>query len=163
ARRVADADEVALAVVVRRGGDHAVGGGHHRRSRRRGVIDAVMRAEVVQQRMEAARRELRTDAAELQRRAQELFAERSAVARVVAGTAVRVAAEGFESLAIVREARGHDRSVAGDVGSGELLLHDEAEGVALLQSEEIDVPLENVDELLDELRRFAGAAERLVK
>ena len=92
---------------------------------------------------------------ELQRRAEELLAERAAVARVVAGAAVgRLVAEGFVGLAVVREARGDDRAVADDVGAGELLLHDEAERVALLQREEIDVPLEDVDELLHELRRF---------
>jgi hypothetical protein len=37
----------------------AVGGGHHRRSDRRAVIDAVMRTEVVEQRMEAVFENLR--------------------------------------------------------------------------------------------------------
>src|SRR5262249_11419499 len=60
--------------------DNARGDGDDRRAVRRGVIDAEVRAVVAVNRMEPRRRERRRDLwIELQRRAQELALERSAV------------------------------------------------------------------------------------
>src|SRR5207253_1929756 len=148
----------------RRFNHHAVGGGHHRRSDRRAVVDTVVWAEVVEERMEAALREAGGDAAELQRGFEELLAERRAGARVVAGESVRrVVAERFVRQVVMREARGEDRAVSDEIAAGVALLHHHAERVALAQREEVDVPLEDVDELLHELRTLAGAAERFVE
>src|SRR5205823_9385040 len=107
-----------------------------RRARRRAVVDAVMRPEVVQQRMEAAVGESRRDAGELQRRAEELLAERRSGARVIAGVSVgRFVAEGLVRLAVVREARGGDGAVAGEIAAGEAPFDHDAEGIAFLQGE----------------------------
>src|SRR5207253_2157734 len=65
--------------------------------------------------------------------------------------------------AIARESRGGDRAVPGEIAAGEAPLHHDAERIAFFQREEIDVPLEDVDQLLRKLRRLAGAAQRLVK
>src|ERR1043165_6695755 len=164
ARAVADADEVPLAAFVVRLEDNTVRRGHDGRAGGRAVVDAVVRSEGLQDRMKAALREVRRDAGELQRRAEELLAQRAAVARVVAGAAVRrFLAVGLVSLAAVREARGDDGAVAEEAAAAEALADDEAERVAATQGEEVDVPLEDVDELLDELRPFAGESQRLVQ
>src|SRR4051812_21555200 len=63
----------------------------------------------------------------------------------------------------MREARCEDGTVADEVRSRVSFDDDEAEGVATLKLEEVDVPLEDVDELLHELRTFAFAAQGLVE
>src|ERR1051326_622403 len=164
ARGVADADEVPLARFVARLDDDAVRGRHHRRADGRAVVDAVMRPEGVQDGMETALREMRGDVRVLQRRAKELLAQRRAVAGVVAGAAVRrLLAEGLVRRAAVREARGDDGAVAEEVAAAEALADDDAERVVALQREEVDVPLENVDELLNELRSLARESQRFVQ
>ena len=51
---------------------------------------------------------------------------------------------------------------ADEIAAGIVLLHDERERIAFLQREEVDVPLENVDELLHERRSLARAADGVV-
>src|SRR5207244_6087186 len=113
----------------------------------------VMRAEVVEQRMEAMVRKARCDAGELQRRPEELLTQRRASSRVVAGVSIgRLVTEGLVRIAIVREARGDDGTVADDIAPREFLFHHHAEGIAFAEGKEVDVPLEDIDELLHELR-----------
>src|SRR5687768_5711851 len=163
-RAVPDTDEVPLALFVAGLDYHAVGGRHHRRSSRRAVIDAVMRAEVLQNRMKATAAEARGDSRKLQWSLEELLAQRSAAASVVAGKSIRAfVTERFVGRAAMDEARRGDRPVADDVASREALADDEAERIALAKLEEIDVPLEHVHELLHELRTFAGVADRFIK
>src|SRR5690242_8922697 len=103
-----------------------------------------MRTEVVEQRVVAALREAGGDAGELQRRAEELLAERCPAARVVDGAAVgRLVTERLVQVAVVEETGGGDGPVADEVISCVALFHDEREGVALLEREEVDVPLED--------------------
>src|ERR1051325_3803076 len=71
--------------------------------------------------------------------------------------------ERLERLSFVRKPRRGDRSVADRIGAGELLVDHDAERVALLQGEEVDVPLEDVYELLDERRTLARAAHGVVE
>src|ERR1051325_10170199 len=93
---------------------------------------------------------------ERRRRLEEVRGGRRAAACVIAGAAVRHRlAEGLEDRVLVHEARGADRAIADEIVAGVMLRDDDAERVAFLQLEEIDVPLEDVDQLLHELRTFA--------
>src|SRR5258708_1297724 len=162
--RVADLHVVSLAAVAGGLEDDTVGRDHDGRADRRAIVDAMMRAEVVKDRVKAAVGERRGDAGEGERGAEELLAERCAVRGVVAGAPVRrLVAEGLEGLAVVREVRRQDGSVADVVGSGVFLPNHDAERIALRQSEEVDVPLEGIDELRDEVWLLAGAAHGLVE
>src|SRR6266446_4415233 len=144
---MADLHVVSLPAVAGGLEDDAVGGHHDGRADRRAIVDAVMRAEVVKDRVKAAIGEGRRDAGEGERSAEELLAKRCAVRGVVASAPVRgLVAEGLEGLAVVREVRRQDGSVAYVIGSGVFLLNHDAERIALRQSEEVDVPLEYIDE-----------------
>src|SRR5258708_18820923 len=161
---MADLHVVSLPAVAGGLEDDTVGRDHDGRADRRDIVDAVMRAEVVKDRVKTAVGEGRGNAGEGERGAEELLAERGAVRGVVAGAAVRrLVAEGLEGLAVVRKVRRQDGSVTYVVGSGVFLPDHDAERIALGQSEEVDVPLEDIDELRHELRLLAGAAQGLVE
>src|SRR6266550_9297630 len=126
-----DADVISLAALASGFDHHAIRGCHDRRADRSAVVDAVMRLETMQNRMPAALRELRRDAREPQRRAEELLAQRGAFAAVVSGAAVGgFLPEGLEGLAALRETCGQDRTVTDGVAADELFLHHQAERVA---------------------------------
>src|SRR5213593_405788 len=164
ARCVTDADVVAFAAFLSGFDDDTVRCGHDRRADWRAVIDAVMGLEAVQDGMVAALGELRGDARELQGSAEELLAQRAAAAAVVPSAAIRpFLTESLEGLSAMGEARGQNGAVADRIRSAEALLHHQAERVAALQRKEIDVPLENVDDLLRELWTLAGHDERVIE
>src|SRR5450755_1231790 len=126
-RVVTDADEVAFSTFAARFHDHAIGRSHDRRADRRAVVDSMMRAEEMENRVIAPLGETGGDPGEFERSAQELFAERGALRRVIAGPAVGLTAEGLVGLTVVNELRSKDGSVTDRIRAGELLVDDKAE------------------------------------
>src|SRR3954470_6075867 len=111
-----DADVIAFAGLSSGLDDDAIRCRHDGCSNRRTVINAVMRPEAVKDRMEAAAGEMRCDARELQRCAEELFAQRRSGTRVVARMTVRhLMAIRLEGRTFVREACGENRAVADEI------------------------------------------------
>ena len=114
--------------------------------------------------MPAALRELRSNPREPQRCAKKLFAQRHPFPAVIAAAAIRCfLAKRFERLTFMRETRSQNRTVADRIAAGKFLLDDQAELVAALQRKKIDVPLEDVGNLLRELRPFAFCFQRIVE
>src|SRR6185295_1582405 len=70
---------------------------------------------------------------------------------------------GLVGRSLVRESCGEYRPVTGEIATCEFFRDHETERITLLQGEKVDVPLEHVDDLLDELRAFARRAKRVVE
>src|SRR6516164_2190584 len=87
--RMVDLDQVAIATLLPRECDAAVPRRAHRCAHRSGVVDALVRAYQIEDRMMAAQVETRAHAGEFERRAQERLAQAPALRIVVTRPAVR--------------------------------------------------------------------------
>src|SRR5581483_6531398 len=144
--------------------DATIARGFDRRARGRGVIDALVRADGVQNRMTARGIEVRADAPEVERRAQELPVHAAALGREITVdlTVRRRVMDRAMNLTVVDEFGGHDAPIAEVAAVAVLLFVDQVEAIARPDIErEVDLPPEDVvRELQDGFRADAGGAGR---
>ena len=145
---VFEEDVVAVRAVAPGDLDRPVPGGQHRRAHRGGVVDAAMRHGPFEQRVAALEVEVRADARELHRRAQETLAHRLALGAVELGApgAVHVA-DGPVAITLVDEFGREYVAELDRLAVVAALLEDDVEAVARTDVEdEVDVPAEDVRE-----------------
>ena len=160
---VLDHDGVAVAALDAAEDHLAVAGGPDRRSDRRRVIDALVGANRIEDRVLAVRIEVRADPSEVDGRADEGFAHAAAVRGVVVDVAGSVVvASRSVRRALVDEFRGDDVAVTQLHAVAPQLFVDHREFVAFANVlHEVDVPLEDARHCHDQLVRHAGVDARI--
>ncbi|MNS65552.1 hypothetical protein D3C72_987220 [compost metagenome] len=146
---VVDDDDVAVAALRAGEIDRAITDRAHRGARGRRVVDAVVLAPAVQNRMHA-HREAAGHARELDRRSQVGLAQAVAVRAVVAALLARARGlepDGLVDLAVVLELGREHAAAAQRLAVGFEGLVDHGEAVALAQRAHVDVAREDVGQL----------------
>ena len=121
--------------------DNTVGNGMYGRTLRGGIVDAQMGTVNPVYGVQTCTREARTYACELERRLEQLLAQRGSVILPILYLAVLLEGYGVYLLASVVELGAPDAAYADECGVYHLLVIDDGEGVALLYAEEVDRPL----------------------
>ena len=170
--RVTHLHHAAVAAVPAAEGDGAVGHGPHRGAGVRGVVDARMRPADAEDRVQAVQAVARADAAIVERRLQELAADRGSVGPVVAAAALLgLVVEGHVVVLGVGVAGGQDaaRVHVGEVVGLGLVAHvhalvEHGELVAAPdRAGEVEIPGEDLGEVVGQLGLLAQLLDGVVE
>ena len=154
-----DDHRIAIAAVTACQHHSAIAGGFDRRAAWCGVIDTLVGADFVQDRMATAHGKAGADAGEVYRRADKGFAHAVAVSGVVAGGTLFVGVtHGGEGLAAVDKTGGKDIAVGNRLAVDHFLLVDHFEFVAAADVfSKVDVVAEHIGHVHRQAIGQAGA------